>query len=247
MAIDRRAAALVQTGKLRVAIFLPQYTKDAATGALRGIGMGFVAMETGRALAARLGVDLELVEHPTPGAAIAGLKSGVSDLSCLGIDASRTAELDFSPPLVQFDYTLLVPAGSPIETFADADRPGRRIAVVLNHASTFALTRKAVHAATVGTQLPDEAFALLREANVDAFAAPREQLLDYREMLPGSRVLDDSYGVNNAGFAIRKGQPEQLALVVEFAEESKKSGLIADIIARGRLRGFRVAPAAAQA
>lgn len=245
MAIDRGVADLVQAGKLRVAIFLPQYVKDAATGTLRGIGMGLVAMETGRALAARLGVDLALVEHATPGEAIAGLKSGASDLSCLGIDATRTAALDFSPPLVQFDYTLLLPAGSAIETFADADQPGRRIAVVLNHASTFALTRKAVHATTVGTQLPDAAFELLRAAKVDAFAAPREQLLDYSEMLAGSRVLDDSYGVNNAGFAIAKGQPERLAFVAAFAEESKKSGLIADIIARGRLRGFRVAPAAA--
>jgi polar amino acid transport system substrate-binding protein len=244
MTTDRRVADLVQTGKLRVAIFLPQYAKTAATGALRGIGMGFVAIEMGRTLAARLGVDFELIENPTPREAIAGLKSGASDLACLGIDAARTAELDFSPPLVQFDYTLLLPAGSAINTFADADQPGRRIAAVLNHASTFALTRKAVHAACVGTELPDAAFELLRAAEVDAFAAPREQLLDYCEMLPGSRVLDDGYGVNNAGIAIRKDQPARLAFVREFAEETKKSGLIADIIARGRLRGFRVAPAA---
>jgi len=244
MVTDRRVADLVQDGKLRVAIFLPQYAKTAATGAPRGIGMGFVAIEMGRTLAARLGVDLALVEHATPGDAIAGLKSGASDLACLGIDATRTAELDFSPPLVQFDYSLLVPAGSEIKTFADADQPGQRIATVLNHASTFALARKAVHAARVGTELPDAAFELLRGAKVDAFAAPREQLLDYREMLPGSRVLDDGYGVNNAGIAVRKGRPAWLAFVSEFAEESKKSGLVADIIARGRLRGFRVAPAA---
>jgi polar amino acid transport system substrate-binding protein len=191
MTTDRRVADLVQAGKLRVAIFLPQYAKTAATGAPRGIGMGFVAIEMGRTLAARLGVDLAFVENPTPREAIAGLKSGASDLACLGIDATRTAELDFSPPLVQFDYTLLVPAGSAIKIFADADQPGRRIATVLNHASTFALTRKAVHAACVGTELPDAAFELLRAAKVDAFAAPREQLLDYCEMLPGSGVLDD--------------------------------------------------------
>lgn len=244
MTIDRRVADLVQTGKLRVAIFLPQYAKDAATGVLRGIGMGFVAIEMGRALAARLGVELALSEYPTPGEAIAGLTSGASDLACLGIDATRTAALDFSPPLVQFDYTLLLPPGSAIKSFADADQPGRRIATVLDHASTFALARTAVHAVRVGTQLPDAAFALLRAAAVDAFAAPREQLLDYCEMLPGSRVLDDGYGVNNAGIAIAKGQPARLAFVHEFAEDSKKSGLIAAIIARGRLRGFRVAPAA---
>jgi polar amino acid transport system substrate-binding protein len=247
MAADPRMMDLVATGKVRVAIFLPQYTKDSATGALRGIGMGFVAMEMGRALAERLGIELVLVENPTPLTAAQTLKSGGCDLACLGIDPTRTAELDFSPAVVQFDYTLLVPAGSAIQSFADADRPGRRIAVVLNHASTFALKRTAQHAEQIGTELPDAAFDLLREGKVDAFAAPREQLLDYCERLPGSRVLETGYGINNAGIAIRKGQPGRLAYVREFVEAAKTSGFIADIIARGNLRGFRVAPAAGAA
>jgi polar amino acid transport system substrate-binding protein len=241
---DPRIAGFMQAGKLRLAIFLPQYTKDAATGVLRGIGMGFVAMEMGRALAARLNVELQLVENPTPLAAAAALKSGACDLACLGIDPSRTAVLDFSPAVVQFDYTFLVPGNSAIGSFADADRPGQRIAVVLNHASTFALTRKAKHAELVGRELPDAAFDLLRAGQVEAFAAPREQLLDYSMLLPGSRVLDDSYGINNAGIALAQGQAGRLSYIREFVEQAKASGLIADIIQRGGLRGFRVAPPA---
>ncbi len=242
MAADPRVADLVQSGKIRVAVFLPQYSKDLATGELHGIGMGFVAMQMGRALADRLGIGLALIENPTPPSALEGLKAGACDLACLGIDASRTAQLDFTPALVQFDYTLLVPHDSNIRSFADADRPGTRIAVVLNHASTFALTRKARHAELAGTELPDAAFELLRNGKVAAFAAPREQLLDYAARLPGSRVLDDSYGLNNAGIAIRKGQAGLLAYLCEFVEEAKASGLLAGIIERGNLRGFRVAP-----
>lgn len=244
MASDSRIADLVQTGKVRVAIFLPQYVRDTSTGALRGIGMGFVAMEMGRALAAQLGITLQLIENPTPIKAAEGLKNGTCDLACLGIDPSRTVELDFSPPVVQFDYTLLVPAGSSIGSYSDADRPGKQIAVVLNHASTFALTRKAEHAKLIGAELPDAAFDLLRNGKVDAFAAPREQLLDYAALLNGSRVLDDSYGINNAGIAIKKGQPGRLSFVREFVEQAKASGVVADIIRRGNLRGFRVAPSA---
>jgi polar amino acid transport system substrate-binding protein len=244
MTADPRVADLVQAGKIRVAVFLPQYAKDASTGALRGIGMGFVAIEMGRALAARLGIELTLIENPTPLKALESLKTGACDLACLGIDPSRTAELDFSAPVVEFDYTLLLPASSPIQSFADADRPGIRIAVVLNHASTFALTRKAKHAELAGRELPDAAFDLLRAGNVDAFAAPREQLLDYSVMLPGSRVLEDGYGINRAGIAIAKGQPGRLAYIREFVEEAKASAMIASIIQRGTLRGFRVAPPA---
>ncbi len=244
MTTDPRVADLVRSGKLRIAIFLPQYTKDTASGALRGIGMGLVAMEMGRTLAERLGIEAVLVENPTPLKAAEGLKTGSCDMACLGIDPSRTAELDFSPAVVEFDYTLLVPAGSPIRAFADADRPGMQIAVVLNHASTFALTRKAQHARLAGSELPDAAFDLLRAGSVDAFAAPREQLLDYAARLPGSRVLDEGYGINRAGIAIAKGHGERLAYIREFVEEAKRSGAVAGIIERGGLRGFRVAPAA---
>ena len=37
---DPRVADLVQSGKLRVALFLPQYAKDSKTGEIRGIGSG---------------------------------------------------------------------------------------------------------------------------------------------------------------------------------------------------------------
>ena len=243
MPADPRVADLVKSGKIRVAIFLPQYTKEA-DGTLRGIGVGFVAMEIGRVLAERLGIALEMIENPTPIKALEGLKAGACDFGFLGIDPSRTGQVDFTAAVVQFDYTLLVPEASAIRSFADADRPGRRIAMVANHASTFALTGRARHAELIGRELPDDAFDLLRSGEVDAFAAPREQLLDYAALLTGSRVLDDGYGVNNAGIAIRKGQPERLAFIRAFVDEAKASGLIADIIARGKLRGFRVAPAA---
>jgi len=247
MAVDPRTADLVKSGRLRVAIFLPQYVKDSAAGIVRGIGMGFVAIEMGRALAAQLGIALALIENDTPLQAMERLKSGGCDLACLGIDPSRTAELDFSAPVVQFDYTLLVPRLSSIRSFADADRPGKRIAVVLNHASTFALRRKIKHAETVGFELPDAAFDLVRAGGAEAFAAPREQLLDYAAQLAGARVLEEGYGINNAGIAIAKGHPGWRDYVGEYVEQAKASGVVADIIARGKLRGFQVAPPAGAA
>src|SRR5258706_6809318 len=60
---DPRVADLVRAGKLRVALFLPQYTKDPATGELAG---NVVYMEGARALAGRPGVEVELVGDPTP-------------------------------------------------------------------------------------------------------------------------------------------------------------------------------------
>ena len=242
LAADPRIADLVQAGQIRLAIFLPQFNKDPATGEIRGVGTGFVATELARALAARVGVELQILGYPTPLKAVEGLKARECDLALMGIEPSRVGEVDFTPAVVQFDYTFLVPAGAGIASVKDADRPGIRIAVVRNHASTMTLTRIARNAELIGADLPDEAFDLLRSGKVHLFAAPREVLMDYAATLPGSRVLDDAYGVNNIGVAITKGAPGRLAYFSEFFDEAKASGLVREAIERGGLPTFRIAP-----
>jgi len=96
----------------------------------------------------------------------------------------------------------------------------------------------------VGAELPDSGFALLRDGKADVLAFPREVLIDYSTKLPGSRVLDEPYGINAVGVAIAKGQPERLAYLSEFLEEAKASGLIQRLIEQGGLRGFQVSPRA---
>jgi polar amino acid transport system substrate-binding protein len=239
---DARAADLVQSGKLRTALFLPQYTKDAATGEVRGLGMGKIALEVSRALATRLGIEMQVIEQPTPSMAVECLKTSACDVMFLGIESSRLTQVDFTPSVAQFDYTYLVPSDSPIRTIADADRVGGHIATVRGHAAAMVLAHTVKHAEIIGTDLPDAAFDLLLTGKADAFALPREQLLHYSAKLPGSRVLEEAYGVNRTGIAIRKGQPERLAYISEFLEEAKASGLIQGVIERNGLRGFQVSP-----
>jgi polar amino acid transport system substrate-binding protein len=239
---DPQVGDLVQAGKIRAALFLPQYTNDPLTGELRGLGTGILGIAIAQALAARIGVEARMVGYPTPSKVVESLKASACDFGFLGIEPSRAAEIDFSPPVFQFDYTYLVPPLSAIRSASDADRSGVRIAVVRNHASTLALSRIVKHAELVGSELPDAAFDLLRAGNADAFAFPRDVLLDYSVKLPGSRVLEDRYGINRVGVAIRKGQTGRLAYISEFVEEAKASGMIKLAIERGGLRGFRVEP-----
>src|SRR4029453_8954844 len=144
-------------------------------------------------------------------------------------------------PVIQFDYTYLVPAGSSIGSIADVDRPGIRIAVVRNHASTFALSRIVKHGELVAAEVPDAAFDLLRAGSAHAFASAREALIDYSVKLPGSKVLADAYGGNVVGIGVPKGQSGRLAYIGEFIEEAKASGLIARAIEAAGLRGVRAA------
>jgi polar amino acid transport system substrate-binding protein len=237
---DPRVADLVRAGKVRVALYLPQYSKDTVTGELRGWPIEIV-----RALGERLGVEGVPVEHPTPPAAIECLKSGACDVSIMGIDPVRATEVDYSPPFIQVDFTYLVPAGSSIRNFVDADRPGVRIAVVRNHVSTLTLTRILKQATPVYAEMWDDAFDLLRTGQADAFASVRGELVKSAPKLPGSRLLEESYGANRFGMAVPKGQAAgRLAYMSEFIDEARTSGLIQRVIDHFGLGGLQVVPVA---
>jgi polar amino acid transport system substrate-binding protein len=140
------------------------------------------------------------------------------------------------------EYTFLVPAGSSIQRIADADRPGVRIAVVRDHASTLTLSRMVKHAELTYAATPDPTFELLRTGQADAFASVRPVLLAYAAKLPGSRVLEDHYGANLVGIVVPKGRTERLAYISEFIEQPKASGLVRQAIERAGLPGHRMAP-----
>jgi polar amino acid transport system substrate-binding protein len=238
---DPRVAALAAAGAIRLALFLPQYADDAA--GIRGIGTGFIAIEIVGTLAARLGVAAQVIKYPSPKDAVAGLLGGACDVAFLGIEPSRVAVVDFSPALFQFDYSLLVPAGSTIGSLEDTDQAGRRIGLVDGHASALALRRIVRQAELIGVELPESAFDLLRDHKVDALAFPRDQLIAFAERLPGARVLAKGYGVNRVGMAVAKGQTGLLSYLSDFAAEAKTTGLVRRAIERGGLDGFEVATA----
>ena len=226
---------LVQTGIVRVALFPPLFSKEAESGELGGW-----AVDLALALGARLGVEVLLVEYPGPGEVLEDIKAGRCDAAFLGID--RPAEADFTPPFVQFDFTCLVPAASPIHCVADADRPGIRIAAVSDHASTLALSRILKHAELVLADTPGAALDLLRSGNADVLASTRPWLLAASTQLLHSRVLEDRYGANLLAMVVPKGRAGWLACVKEFIEEAKASGAIQQAFERAGWQGVEVVP-----
>ncbi len=234
------AEQFFKTGGVRSALFLPQYSIDAR-GEMLGHGTGYIGIAMTRLIADRLGIESEVKGLPSPPAVMDALLAGTIDMAFFGIEPGRQAKADFTPPLFQFDYTYLVPAGSPVVKIADADRAGTRIAIMDSHASALALKLIIKHATIVSAELPEEAFGLLRSGKADVFASPRDVLLDYAEKLPGSRVLDDAFGVNRVGIAIRKGRETLLEFLSEIVQQAKADGTIARLVQVGNLRGFSVA------
>ena len=234
---DPRVADLVHAGKIRVGLFPPQYIKDSKTVELRSVWV-----EVARALAGRIGVELITLERPTPPSAVECLKGDECAVIFLPLDARAANVGNFSFPFIQLEYTLLVPAGSPISAIPDADRPGVHIAAVRNHSSTMTLSRILKQAELVYEDTPDPTFDLLRSGRADAMASTRNALLEFSSKLPGSRVLKDYYGANLNRVVVPKRRAEWLAYVNEFVEETKASGLIQKAIDRVGPRGITVAP-----
>lgn len=237
---DPRVADLVEAGKLRVGIGVGNHAsavKDTATGKLRG-----VATDLAQSLAARIGVRLQIVEYPRPGAVLDGARTGAWDATFLVIDPARTAEADPTPAYMESDFTYLVPAGSSILRVGDVDRSGISVAVSHGDAVDLRLSRILRRAELVRADSQATGVALLRSGQVNAYAAPRSSLMALSGEVPGSHVLDDGFAsIAWAGF-VPKGHAERLAFVSEFIEAAKASGLVRQFIARENLHGIKVAP-----
>jgi ABC-type amino acid transport substrate-binding protein len=227
---------------IRLALFLPQYSINA-NGDLIPMGAGLVGDKLIDILAEELKINMQIVRQASPPKAVEALKEGACDVLIMGIEESRRKLVDFTPAVVQFDYAYLVPPGSPIKEISEVDCTGNRISVPAGHASWIALKKQISYAEIIDTDVPDEAFALFRDGDAEVFALPREQLIDYSEMLAGSRILKQGFGINDVGLAVAKGEPRFLEFMTEFVRRTKSSGLVKKILVEAGLisRGFNTA------
>lgn len=233
---------LAPAGRLRVGLNMSNFlltAKDPATGEIRG-----VAADLGCELGRRLGVGVELVPYPNPGALADAAKSGAWDVGFLGAEPQRANEIDFTAAYVEIEATYLVPPGSPLKAIADVDRKGVRIAVAEKSAYELYLTRSLKNAELVRIKGPDNAFKQFVSDKLDALAGLRPRLVTDHEKLPGSRVLDGKFTAVQQAAGTPKGRTAGAKYLREFIEDVKASGLVARTIENNKVRGLTVAPKA---
>jgi polar amino acid transport system substrate-binding protein len=236
-------ADLAPTGKLRVGLNMSNFLltrTDAATGKPAG-----VAADLGRELGKRLGVEVELVPFPSPGALADAAKSGVWDVGFLGAEPQRANEIDFTAAYVEIEATYLLPPGSKLQAIAEVDREGVRIAVPERSAYELYLTRSLKKAQLVREQGGDNAFKRFVDDKLDALAGLRPRLVTDQEKLPGSRILDGNFTAVQQAAGTPKGRSAGARYLREYIEEVKETGLVAKAIESNGVRGLTIAPAAA--
>jgi polar amino acid transport system substrate-binding protein len=219
-------ADLAPGGVLRTAVnlgnpVLAQGTPAAPAG---------VAVDIGREIAARLGVEAELLCFGAARESFDAVVSGRAGLAFLAIEPARAAEIAFTAPYVLIEGVYAVPAGSPLTTVAEVDRPGVRVGVKQGSAYDLYLTRTLRHATIVRGA---EGTGVFVAGNLEAAAGVREPVTDFVAAHPEFRLIDERFmEIPQAVGTAKTRRAESVRFLRELVEELKASGFVADSLRR---------------
>ncbi|CAN7388938.1 transporter substrate-binding domain-containing protein [Variovorax sp. LjRoot130] len=239
-------SALAPTGTLRASINLGNpilANKDAASGDPAG-----VSVDLARALSERLSVPIGLVVFEKAAASVDAVRNEQADIGFFAIDPARSEGLRFTAPYVLIEGSYLVPAASPIRRNEQVDQGDVRIAVGTGSAYDLFLTREIKEAQIERVQGAKGVFESLHAGQVEVAAGIRQVLEAEAGRTPGLRLLPGRFMViqQAMGTPASRGA-EAAAALAAFVEEMKASGFVAEALARHRIQGASVAPAAVQA
>jgi polar amino acid transport system substrate-binding protein len=235
-------AELAPAGVLRAGINLSNFllvTGKSASGDPAG-----VAPDMAAEVARRLGVPLKLVPFKSPGELADQAGRNVWDIGLIGAEPQRAEQIAFTAAYCEIEATYLVPVGSPLKTIADVDAPGVRIAVTGRSAYGLWLERNIKRATLVKSETIDSAYEQFVRDKLEALAGLKPRLLTDVEKLPGARILDGKFSSVQQAIGTAKKNEAAAQWLRSFVEEAKSSGLVAQLIAKHKVRGLSVAPPA---
>jgi polar amino acid transport system substrate-binding protein len=232
----------VPSGKLRVGINHSNFllvNPGSAHGAPKGIAPD-LALELGK----RLGVPVQFVSFDGAGKTADAIRDAEVDAGFIASEAERASVIEFSSAYVELPATYLVPAGSPLRTLADIDRPGVRIAVSGRSAYDLYLARTLKQAELVRAESIPASFKLFVEQKLEALAGLKPGLLADAQKLPGSRLLEGQFTAVQQSIGVPKKRAGAARHLRAFVEDAKRSGLVQQLIDKHAVKGINVAPPA---
>ena len=204
-------ATLCPTGKLRVALIAsnPVLVNRRPDG-----GLGGVSVAVGRALAANLGVPIELKSYDNPARYSESLAADDWDVGLAARDPSRAEHLVFSAAFMEVDNGYVA-------------RPGA--ARLIKNAEILPIPG--------GFEPAREALAA---GKADVYGENLHLAHRIADALPGARVLPGRFNVVQMTIGVRKRSASALPTVDEFVSRIRSDGTVQKAIAEAGLRGLRV-------
>jgi polar amino acid transport system substrate-binding protein len=233
---------LAPTGKLRAGINMSNFllvTGKAANGDPQGVSPDMAAE-----VARRLGVPLQLVPFPSPGQLADAVDDDVWDIGNIGAEPQRAEKIAFTAAYCEIEATYLVPAGSPIQSIDDVDKPGVKISVTGRSAYGLWLENSIKQAELVRTDTLDSSFETFVDQKLDVLAGLKPRLLTDIEKLPGARILEGKFSAVQQAIGTPRKNAAAAKWLADFVEEAKASGLVQSFIEKHNFKGLSVAPPA---
>jgi polar amino acid transport system substrate-binding protein len=233
-------AQLAPHGVLRVGVNMSNFllvTGRSPNGDPEG-----VSPSMGRAIADALGVPVKYVPFPKPGELADEAGKDVWDIGLIGAEPARAEKIAFTAAYAEIEATYLVPAGSPLKSVTEVDRPGVRIAVTARSAYDLWLDRNIKQATLVRSTSLDGAFDQFVSEKLEALAGLRPRLLSDVQKLPGAVILPGQFTAVQQAVGTAKANAAGAAWLRAFVEEAKASGVVARFIEQHKVNGLSVAP-----
>ncbi len=231
---------LAPHGVLRAAINMSNFLLVTGTNP-EGEPEG-VSPDMAREIARRLGMPVRYLPYPKPGELADDAGQDKWDIGLIGAEPARAEKIAFTTAYVEIEATYLVPAGSPLQSLADVDKPGVRIAVTARAAYDLWLERNIQHATLVRSNSLDSAFDQFVADKLDALAGLKPRLMSDVQKLSGARILDGKFTAVQQALGTARGNTAGAAFLQSFVDEVKASGFVAGLIEKHRVRGLSVAP-----
>jgi polar amino acid transport system substrate-binding protein len=232
-------AELAPTGVLRAGINLSNFllvSGKSAAGEPEGVAPDMV-----REIARRLRVAPKFVTFPSPGELADAAEKNVWDIGLIGAEPQRAEKIAFTPAYAEIEATYLVPAGSKIQSIAEVDRAGVRIAVFGRSAYGLWLERNIKHATLVRGDSIDASFKLFVDETCDALAGLKPRLLKDVVALPGARILEGRFTAVQQAIGTARTNAAAAVFLERFVAEAITSGFVAKLIERHKVQGLSVA------
>jgi polar amino acid transport system substrate-binding protein len=233
---------LAPSGKLRVGINHSNFllvNPGSPQGAPKGIAAD-LALELGK----RVGVPVEFVSFDAAGKTADAIRDALVDAGFIASEAERANVIEFSSAYLELPATYLVPAGSPIRSLSDIDRPGVRVAVSGRSAYDLYLSRTLKNAQLLRAEGIPGSFKLFIDQKLDALAGLKPGLMADAQKLPGSRMLEGQFTAVQQSIGVPKKRTAAAKFLREFVEDAKRSGLVGQLVEKHGVKGVNVAPPA---
>lgn len=231
-------AALAPTGTLRIAAY-PGSPTSLVPGSTPGNERG-VTVEVGRELARRLGVPAEVVVFQRPAEIADALKAGRADFTVTNASPARAQDMDFTPPVIRLESGYLVAPGSRLASAAQVDAAGVRVGVTQGSTSQATLSRELKAAQVTAIANVVLATERLKTGELDAFASNKGILFEMADRVPGSRVLEGRWGLEQLAVGVPKGREAAAGYLKDFVADPSVQLLVQQAAARAGLRGLAI-------